>query len=90
MDKAQADAAAKAILEPLLHAQETARTEREARHAAEHALLVRKRRIAWFVLAGAGIGTAIAYFAGVRFIQGIVWGGLVGTAVGWLITRRAT
>jgi hypothetical protein len=85
MEKTQADAIAQAILEPDLRAQEELRNKR----AVESAQLARKRRIAWLTLAGAGIGAAVAYFSDVHFPIGVIWGGLAGSAVGWLITRRA-
>ena len=85
MDKKQADAIAQAILEPDLRAQEELRNKR-ALDTAHHA---RKRRVAWFTLAGCGIGAAIAHFAGLRFSIGVIWGGLGGSAIGWLVTRRA-
>lgn len=85
MDKTQADAIAQAILEPELRVQEAHRS----RHALASAKLARKRRIAWFGLAGSGIGAAIAYLAGSRFSIGIIWGGLAGSTIGWLLTRRA-
>jgi hypothetical protein len=89
MEKAQADEISKAILEPHLQAQEARSAELRAMHAAEEVRQVRKRQAAWFLLAGAGIGAVISYFGGVRFTQGVVWGGLAGAAIGWLVTRRA-
>lgn len=89
MDKTQADAAAQAILEPHLRAQDTRREEIRAKRVAEEAILARKRRVAWFGLAGSGIGATIAYVSGIRFTLGIIWGGIAGSAVGWLVTRRA-
>jgi len=85
MEKAQADVIAQAILEPDLRAQEELRNKR----VIESAQLARKRRVAWLTLSGAGIGAAVAYFSGAHFSFGVIWGGLAGSAVGWLITRRA-
>lgn len=85
MEKTQADAIAQAILEPGLRAQEELRSKR----AAESAQLARKRRVAWFTLCGAGIGVAVAHFSGAHFSVCVMWGGLAGSAVGWLITRQA-
>lgn len=85
MEKTQADAIAQAILEPDLRAQEEVRAKR----AAEALQLARKRRVAWFALAGSGVGAAVAYFSGDRLSLGVIWGGLAGSAVGWFITRRA-
>ena len=86
MEKTQADAIAQALLEPNLRAQEELRIKR----ASEATQLAHKRRVAWFSLAGSAVGAAIAYSSGARFTVGIIWGGLVGFAVGWLITRPAT
>ena len=85
MDKTQADAIAQAILEPDLLAQEELR-KKQALKSAQHA---RKRKVAWLTLAGAGIGAACAYFVGTRFSVGVIWGGLAGSAIGWLVTQRA-
>jgi len=85
MEKTQADAIAQAILEPNLRAQEELRNKR----AVESAQLARKRRVAWLTLSGAGIGATVAYFSGAHFSVGVIWGGLAGSAVGWLITRQA-
>lgn len=85
MEKSQSDAIAKALLEPDLRAQQDLREKR----AIESVQLARKRRVAWFTLIGAGIGAAVAYFGGIHFSIGVIWGGLSGSAVGWLITRRA-
>ena len=84
MEKTQADVVAQAILEPSLRVQEFRR-----KRAAETAQLARKRRVAWFALAGSCIGAAVAYFSGSRFSAGVIWGGLAGSVVGWLVTRRA-
>jgi Flp pilus assembly protein TadB len=85
MEKAQADAIAQAILEPDIRAQEELRNKRVIQ-SAQHS---RKRRVAWLTLVGAGVGAAVAYFSGVHFSIGVILGGLAGSAVGWLITRRA-
>ena len=85
MEKTQADAIAQAILEPDLRAQEELRNKR----AVESVQFARKRQVAWFTLTGAGVGAAIAYFSGARFSIGIIWGGLVVSAAGWIITRRS-
>ena len=85
MEKTQADAIAQAIMEPELRVQEETRRKR----ALESAQLAQKRRVAWFSLIGAGVGAAIAHYGGFRFSLGVIYGGLAGSAVGWLITRRA-
>ena len=85
MDKQQAEAVAQAILEPDLRTQDDLRRKR----ALEAARQSRKRRVAWFTLIGSGIGAAIAHLLGERFTSGVIWGGLAGSAIGWLIMRRA-
>lgn len=89
MERKQAEAAAEAILGPHIRAQDAKSQELRAKRDAEHALQVRKRRGAWFVLAGAAIGVAIAHFGGFRFTQGICWGGIAGAALGFIVTRRS-
>lgn len=86
MEKIQADVIAQAILEPDLRAQDEVRRKR----AAEAVRLARKRRIAWFALAGSCAGAAVAFFGVTRFSLGVIWGGLGGSLVGWLATRRAS
>ncbi len=85
MERTQVDAIAKAILEPDVRTQEQIRQKR----LAETAYLSRKRKAAWFALAGSGIGAGVAYLIGVQFPIGVVWGGLESSAVGWLVTRRS-
>ena len=85
MDGKQADAIAQALLAPQLHVQQAL----ERRRAAKAAYLARRRRVAWFALAGSGIGAVVAYVAGEGFALGVVWGGLVGSAIGWLALRKA-
>ena len=84
MDKTQADAIAQAILEPELRA----RKEVLRKRAAKSVELARKRRVAWFSLVGACVGSVIAYYGGIRFSLGVIYGGLAGSAVGWLVTTR--
>ena len=85
MENTQADAIAQAILEPDLRAQEELRTKR----AKEAADLARRRRVAWFTLAGAGVGAVLVYFTNYHFSNGVLWGGIAGSALGWLVTGRA-
>jgi hypothetical protein len=86
MDSKQADAIAEAILEPRLREREEARSRR----AREAALDARKRRVAWCSLAGSGLGAAAAYAVDARLAAGIVFGGLAGSAVGWMLTSLGT
>ena len=85
IDKKQAEAVAQAILDPDLRAQE----EVQRKRAVQVARLARQRRAAWFALAGIWIGPIISFVIGYRFTLGIIWGGLTGSVVGWLATRRA-
>ena len=85
MDKTQADAIAQAILEPDLRAQEEIRLKR----AREDADLARRRRVALFLLVGSSIGAVVAHYLGYRFTLGIIWGGITGSALGWVVTWRS-
>ena len=85
MNKTQAEAVAKAIMEPDLRAQEELQKKRER----ESTDIARKRRVAWLSLAGAGVGAVISYYTGERFSLGVLWGGIAGSALGWLVTTRA-
>ncbi|WP_051322539.1 hypothetical protein [Luteimonas sp. J29] len=81
MEKQQAEAIAKTILEPDLNAQAELRRKREA----ENRSLAVRRFIAGFVLVGFAIGAAAAFFTGERFTVGGLWGGIGGAAVGWVV-----
>ena len=86
MEKTQADAVAQAILALDLNRQEETRQKR----AVEAAYLSRKRKVAWFALVGSAIGAAATYLSGASFSAGVIWGGLVSSALGWFLTHRAT
>lgn len=88
MEKSQADAAAQAILEPHLRAQAEKSEEIRTKHATEAAFLIQRRRRAWFVLAGAGIGVVIAHLTGFRLTAGIACGGITGGLLGLFLARR--
>ena len=81
MEQSQADAIARAILEPDLKAQEQLRRKR----AAESKQLTEKRKVAWLGLAGFAIGAVAAHFTGEGISAGGLWGGVAGAAVGWVI-----
>jgi hypothetical protein len=83
MDKSQAEAIVEAILEPNVHAQEEVQKNR----AAAAKLHAAKRRVAWFSLAGFGLGAVVAHFISVPLVAGALWGGLAGSAAGWLASR---
>ncbi|WP_259168417.1 hypothetical protein, partial [Xanthomonas sp. 4461] len=59
------------------------------KRVAETACLAGKRKLAWFSLAGSGIGAGAADLIGVQFPIGVVWGGLVSSVLGWLATRQS-
>ncbi len=81
MDKLQADAVARALLEPDPAIQDDLRRRRaaEARRTAD------LRLEAWFMLAGFAIGAVIAHFTGERFTAGGLGGSVAGGAVGWVV-----
>ncbi|KRA41541.1 hypothetical protein [Pseudoxanthomonas sp. Root630] len=85
MDKKQADAIARAILEPDLKAQE----DLNRRRASEAARLIMQRRLAWFGLAGFSIGAAIGYYAFEKVAPYGLIGLCVAVLVGRLIPSRA-
>lgn len=86
MDKKQAEAIAQAILQPALDAQQRIRDRRER----EAAQLLRKHRIAVFTLAGCAMGATVAGFSDLSFSQSVLYAGLAASALGWLLTARAT
>jgi len=88
MDKTQADAVAQAILQPAQRAQQRAQEDFRKKRALKALQLKRQRRIALFTLSGCAFGALIAYLASDRVTVGILWGGLGGSAVGWLATRK--
>lgn len=81
MDKSQVDEIAQAILQPGLKAQEELRIKR----AAGEQRMADRRLVAWFSIPGFAIGAAIAWYAGHRFSNGVIWGGITGTVVGWIV-----
>lgn len=84
MDKQQADAIVQAILLPDLDAQEQIRKKRER----EAVQLLRKRRIALITLAGCAVGAIAAWICGIRVDEGVIYGGLTASALGWLFSAR--
>ncbi|MCW4454504.1 hypothetical protein OK348_06815 [Flavobacterium sp. MXW15] len=87
MDKRQADAIARAILEPGIRAQEEVYRKRMA----EALFLVRRRQVGRLALIGCAIGGVVAYFIEVRLTQGLIGGGATGAVLGglfiWLRAR---
>lgn len=84
MDKLQADAVARAVLEPDLEFKKALRR----RHAEEEQRIADRRIVAWCALIGAATGTVAAVMAGIRFSNGTLWGAVAGTAIGWLVAWR--
>ncbi|MFP7722790.1 hypothetical protein [Lysobacter sp. A3-1-A15] len=79
MNRAQADAIARAFLQP--DQQREANRARQAREAWDER---ERRKVAAMTLVGFAIGAPIAHYLGVSFTQGGLWGGITGAAVGWL------
>jgi len=84
MEKIPADASAQANIGPSIQAQDAAIDEK----AIVSASLARRRRVAWFAIAGIVIGASVAYFNGTLLTLGILWGGVSASALGWLVTSR--
>jgi uncharacterized membrane protein YfcA len=84
MDEKQADAIARAILEPDRQAREQLRRKREA----EAARLVLQRRAAGAALAGMAVGGAVGHFASGDFPRWLVVGGLIAYLLARLVQRR--
>jgi len=81
MDRKQAEAITQALLEPHARALE----ERRGKRAAEAERTRRRRRVAWFVLAGCASGGALAHLAGAGIGTGSSWGGTAGAVLGWTL-----
>jgi len=84
VDENQADAIARAILEPDLKAQEQLRQRR----AREATTLTAQRRAAGIALVGMAIGGTIGYFAFGEFSRYLLVGGLVAYLLARLVRRR--
>ncbi len=80
MEQKQADAIAQAILDPDRR-QEALLRKREQ----EEKSIAQRRNVAWFTLAGCGIGALAAAFTNIHFGTGVLYGGLAGSALGWLV-----
>ena len=85
MDRNQADAIARAILEPDLTVQE----ESSRKRAAAAAKLAKQRRLAWFGLAGFAMGAAVGYYAFGRLAPYGLVGLCAAVLVGHLVPSRA-
>lgn len=79
MDRKHTDAIAEAVLTPdPTHRQAIAR-----KRAAYERSLAERRHVALWTLPGCAIGAGVAHLASVRFTEGVIWGGIVGAALGW-------
>jgi len=85
MDRNQADAIARAILEPDLEAQEQLRRKR----AVEAHAAVEQRRRAWFGLGGFAVGAVVGYVGFGQVSTFGLAGGGVGVLLGWVTGRGA-
>ncbi len=81
MDAKRAEAIANALLEPDLGAQQ----ERAQRRAAWEREQARKRTAASSALVGVVAGSGLAVSQGQQIGTGAMWGGLLGSAVGWML-----
>lgn len=84
MNKGQAGAAAQALLDPELQAQEAVRRQR----ARKQAIRARQQRVAMWGLVFAVAGAGVAYLCEQRWLFGALAGALVGYLLGWMFTRR--
>ncbi len=80
MDESQADAIARAILQPDVRMKE----ELARKRAADAARTAQSRAMAWAAIIGAGVGGVTAYAAGLGLLQGVLWGSMAGAALGRL------
>ncbi|ENO88237.1 DUF1754 domain-containing protein [Thauera linaloolentis] len=85
MNKTQAEAMVRAVLEPGFRAHEEARRKRLDEAQAE----ARRRRVAGFALVGFGIGAALGYFTDEPMPLGAgLIGSVAGSVLGWLVVWR--
>lgn len=80
-DAARVEAIARSIREPDMRTQQE-RAERRAAWARDQA---RRRQAASFALVGVVIGAGVAVWQGQQIGRGALWGGLAGSAFGWMI-----
>lgn len=84
MDKAHTDAVAQPNIEPSIQSQDDVFRKK----VVELESLVRRRRVAWFAIAGIALGASFAYLNGNPLTLGILWGGVSASALGWFVTSR--
>jgi hypothetical protein len=86
MDREQANAAAQALLDSELRAQD----EAQRTVALQQARKARQRRMAIGGLMFAAGGAVVAYLCDQRWLYGAIVGASVGYLFGWAFTRRQT
>lgn len=90
MDKRQAEAAARALLEPAIQRREArARAQRRAVLAQKQARdTAVRRKIALSTLAGGAIGLAVAHVTGMPLAHGAWMGCVLGVLIGRWVAQR--
>lgn len=83
-DENQATAIADALQAPRSAERETTRIQREQHRAATAVLHKTKRRIAALALASGALGVVVAHYTGQGWMQGYLYGALVGAGLGWM------
>lgn len=86
MERDQADAIVKAILEPATREREQAKRKRELMGRQ----MAHRRKVAWVALFGCAVGWVVGYLTDYRIAQCVLWGGLAGAACGWLVAGWRT
>ena len=85
MDKDQAKTVADVVLEPHLQEQQIHADRFRKKKTISDANRRRGRIAIWFLLAGAAVGAATAYFIGSRVGPGLLWGLNIGGLLGWAV-----
>lgn len=85
MDEDQAETVADAILEPHLQEQQIRGSRSREKKAIADVNRRRGRIAIWFLLAGAAVGAATAYFIGSRLGSALLCGVIIGGLAGWTV-----
>lgn len=83
MEQKQADAIAQTVI--ALNRDPVHQEELRRKRAQEEKFIARRRVVAWLTLAGCGIGGLVAALTPIRFGTCVLYGGLAGGALGWMI-----